>query len=267
MRDWQAQKDLFWQMTWRVPGLQPGTLVLMNEELSFYADNSLSAPLNWIYAPENRSDQIDYVLFYPTNRLDASLPALQPGAPIRYDYIAGQFIGNTSQAIAFYYERPACVWLLEPGRDGENRYIAGESLMRDAAAISNHSTILQQQTAKMPAIYGPEPEHSWCYYFQKAELARQFGHWEQVVELGDAAFRLEEHPGNPVERFVFIEGYAHTGDWDRAVKLSREAYRVSRDYVGPLLCQLWDRLETEATHGDGRAEALAEVQNMLSCES
>ena len=48
LRDWQAQKNLFWQMTWRAPGLKPDTVVLMNEELSLSADNSLSAPLNWI---------------------------------------------------------------------------------------------------------------------------------------------------------------------------------------------------------------------------
>src|SRR5215212_3654852 len=101
LRDWQAQKNLFWQMTWRAPGLKPNTLVLMNEELSFYADNSISAPLNWIYAPDNHSDQIDYVLFYPTNRLNASLPRLQPELPIQYDYIAGRFTGNTSQVVAF----------------------------------------------------------------------------------------------------------------------------------------------------------------------
>ncbi len=94
LRDWQAQKNLFWQLTWRAPGLKPNTLVLMNEELSFYADNSISAPLNWIYAPANHSDQIDYVLFYPTNRLDHSLPALKKDIPIQYDYIAGRFNGK-----------------------------------------------------------------------------------------------------------------------------------------------------------------------------
>src|SRR5215217_2247762 len=55
LRDWQAQKNLFWQMTWRAPSLKPDTLVLMNEELSLYADNSLSAPLNWIYGPSTRA--------------------------------------------------------------------------------------------------------------------------------------------------------------------------------------------------------------------
>jgi hypothetical protein len=267
MRDWQAQKNLFWQMTWRAPALQPGTLVLMNEELSFYADNSLSAPLNWIYAPHADSNQIDYVLFYPTNRLSASLPALQTDIPIQYDYIAGQFNGNTSQAVAFYYDPPACLRLLEPDLDSTNRFIQAESLMREASALSNQDVILAEPVASMPAIYGPEPAHNWCYHFQKADLARQMGDWKRVVELGDAAFALDDHPNNPVERFVFIEGYAHTGDWDRALRLSRESYRISREYVGLLLCRLWERIEADTTGSIERSDALAEVESILACKS
>jgi hypothetical protein len=267
MRDWQAQKNLFWQMTWRAPGLKPNTVVLMNEELALSADNSLSAPLNWIYAQDNRSDEIDYVLFYPTNRLGASLPALEPDIPIQYDYIAGRFTGNTSHALAFYYDPPACLRLLEPGLDSENRFILDESLMREAAALSNQSMILAESTAQIPEVYGSEPGYGWCYYFQKADLARQMGDWEQVAELGDVALKLDDHPNNPVERFVFIEGYAHTGNWDRALQLSRESYRVSREYVGPLLCRLWQRIERETKNGVERSNALSEVENMLSCKS
>lgn len=265
LRDWQAQKNLFWQMTWRAPGLKPDTVVLMNEELLFYADNSLSAPLNWIYAPDTRSDQIGYALFYPTNRIDSSLPALQKDIPIQYDYIAGHFDGNTSQAVAFYYDPPACLRLLEPDLDSNNRFILDESLMREASALSNAEQILDSPQAIMPAVYGPEPVHGWCYHFEKADLARQLGAWDEVVAFGDKAFRVNDFPNNPVERFVFIEGYAHTGDWDRALKLSRESYRVSKDYVGPLLCQLWERIETETTGGLERSEALVQVNDMFAC--
>jgi hypothetical protein len=268
LRDWQAQKNLFWQMTWRAPGLKPNTLVLMNEELSFYADNSISAPLNWIYAPENHSDQIDYVLFYPTNRLDDSLPALQKDIPIHYNYIAGRFDGDTSQVVAFYYDPPACLRLLEPDLDSNNRFIQDESHMREASILSNSEQILASSSAIMPAIYYPEPTPGWCYYFEKADLARQFGDWKEVAKLGDAAFKLDDHPNNPVERFVFIEGYAHVGDWDRALKLSKESYQVSKDYVRPLLCQLWKRIETDTADGlpEGRSEALTEVKNMFACK-
>jgi hypothetical protein len=266
LRDWQAHRNLFWQMTWRAPGLKPNTVVLMNEELRFYADNSLSAPLNWIYAPSNHSDQIDYVFFYPTNRLDSSLSTLEPDIPIEYDYIAGTFNGNTSQAIAFYYDPPACLRLLDPDIDANNRFIQVESLMREASALSDPARILTSSTAIMPAIYQPEPEHGWCYYFEKADLAGQLGDWKEVVKLGDTALKLDDHPNNPMERFVFIEGYAHVGDWDRAIKLSRESYQVSKDYVGPLLCRLWERIETETTDSIERNEALSEVKSMFACK-
>ena len=265
LRDWQAQKNLFWQMTWRAPGLKPDTVVLMNEELSLSADNSLSAPLNWIYAPNANADRIGYVLFYPTNRLEASLPSLQPGLPIAYDYIAGRFQGTTSQVVAFYFDPPGCLRLLEPDIDSNNRFLPAESMMREASALSNADQILVSNGSVMPEIYGPEPKHGWCYHFQKADLARQLGDWEQVVELGDAAFKLDDHPNNPVERFVFIEGYAHSGDWGLALKYSRESFRVSREYVGPLLCRLWERIETDTANGPERDEALSEAKEMFAC--
>ncbi|HSJ87441.1 MAG TPA: hypothetical protein VK909_09560 [Anaerolineales bacterium] len=267
LRNWQAQKNLFWQMTWRAPGLKPNTLVLMNEELSFYADNSLSAPLNWIYASKSSADEIGYVLFYPTNRINSSLPTLQKDIPIQYDYIAGRFHGNTSQAVAFYYDPPACLRLLEPDLDFNNRFILSESLMREASALSNQQQILDASAAVMPKVYGPEPVHGWCYYFEKADLARQFGKWDEVASLGDQAFQLDDHPNNPVERFVFIEGYAHKGDWDRALKLSKESYKVSKEYVAPLLCRLWKRIETETTEGVGRTESISEAFNLFACNS
>lgn len=264
-RDWDVQRNLFWQMQWRAPGLKPDTLVLMNEELSYYADNSLSAPLNWIYAPEQSSRQIDYALFYPTNRLDRSLSELKTGLPVHFDYIAGEYNGNTSNVVAFYFSPPACLRLLEPDLDKDNRLIPNLSLMREASALSNTDRILAKQTAVMPPIYGPEPEHGWCYYFQKADLARQLGDWDEVVKLGDKAFKLNDFPNDPVERFVFIEGYAHLGDWVRAINLSRESYRVSKEYIGPLLCQLWKRIEAGTTQSPERDETLIEVRNMFAC--
>ncbi|NTU55487.1 MAG: hypothetical protein HGA79_04490, partial [Anaerolineales bacterium] len=79
------------------------------------------------------------------------------------------------------------------------------------------------------------------------------------------AFQLDDYPNDPIERFVFIEGYAHIGDWKKAIEYSKVSYRVSRDYVGPLLCQLWRRIEAETASSPERSEALAEIQGLLSC--
>jgi hypothetical protein len=265
LRNWDAQKDLFWQMQWRAPGLKPNTLVLMNEKLDYYADNSLSAALNWIYAPMLSGQEIPYALFYSTNRLGGSLPALEPGMPITFPYLAGNFHGNTSDAVAFYYDPPACLRLLDPVLDADSRFLSEESLMREATALSNADRILADQESKMPTVYGPEPTHGWCYYFEKADLARQFGDWEAVTRLGDEAFSLNDYPNNPLERFVFIEGYANEGKWDRAIELSNTSYKVSKDFVGPSLCRLWERIETETTGGVERSEAISKAKNLFAC--
>jgi hypothetical protein len=76
---------------------------------------------------------------------------------------------------------------------------------------------------------------------------------------------LDDFPNNPVERFVFIEGYAHAGKWERALELSNVSYKVSKEYVGPLLCQLWKRIETETVDSVERSEALDTIQKILAC--
>jgi hypothetical protein len=261
-RDWTEHKNMFWQMTWRAPALKKNTIVLINEELDYYADNSLSAALNWIYAPDNHSDAIDYVLFYPTNRESLSL---QPNTPLEYDFLAGKFHGNTSQTVVFYYAPPKCLRLLDPEIDSINKMIPDDSLLRDAARLSSTKPVLNEALAVMPQIYYPEPAQGWCYYFQKADLARQLGAWDEVARLGDIAFKLDDYPNDPVERFVFIEGYAHIGDWEKALELSKLSYKVSKNYVRPLICKLWTRIERETENTPAQNVTFNEVQTEFEC--
>lgn len=265
-RDWTTQKNMFWQMQWRAPGLEAGTLVMMNEgALDYFADNSLGAALNWIYDPGNQTETISYAFFYPKSRLGGSLPGLEKGLTIPFTFLIGDFLGNTSQTVAFYYQPPGCLRLLDPQIDPHNRLIPDDSLMRDAAGLSSRALILAEPGSSMPDIYGPEPQHGWCYYFEKADLARQAGSWEQVARLGDIAIALDDYPNDPVERFVFIEGYAHNGDWKKAVELSQTSYKVSKNYVGPLLCKLWDRIGREVENTPRSAAAVDEAREGFEC--
>ncbi len=266
-RDWITQKDMFWQMSWRAPGLVPNTTVLMNQgPLNYYADNSLAAALNWIYDPDNRTTTIHYVFFFPTSRVSTgTMPGFQPGLPISYNYLIGKFSGNTSQTVVFYYEPPGCLRLLDPEIDSQNRLIPDSTFLRDAAGLSSSEWILPDGTAHMPAVYSPEPVHGWCYYFEKADLARQVGDWERVVSLGDQAFSLSDYPNDPVERFVFIEGYAHENNWARTKELATQSYKVSPSYVGPLLCRLLDRIDREVTASKTKESSLNDLRTKFSC--
>ena len=186
----QPREAMFWQMVWRAPSIAPNTIVLLNEgQLQFYADNSLTGALNWIYDPNNRSSGMDYVLFYPTSRLGGTLQVLEPGQSITYDYISEVFNGNTSQTLAFYYQPPGCLRLLDPEIDADNHFIPDDNLDAQSRLHYLHQLGYQRlRLRRMPKIYNPEPGHGWCYYFEQADLARQMGDWERVVKLGDEAF-------------------------------------------------------------------------------
>jgi hypothetical protein len=273
-QDWAIQKDLFWQMTWRAPAIKPDTMVLLNEgALHYFADNSLGGGLNWIYAPDDHTRRVEYVLFYPTTRLRNVLPKLEPGIPIEYDYLAGQFHGNTSQTLAMYYEPPGCLRILDADIERVNHMIPETSLMRFSARLSSPELILDEPRARMPEFYGPEPEHDFCYYFERADLARQFKDWKTVVTLAETALALE-HPYNPAEQMVFVEGDAQVGQWDRAVELSERANEVSPESVGPMLCRLWKRIEAETAQGVesdassdlNRDAALEKIRNIIACD-
>lgn len=261
-RDWAAQQDLFWQMTWRIPSLKKGTILLSNDlPFTYYSDNSLTGPLNWIYSPPG---EMNLILYFASIRVGKTLPSVQPGQPHELYYIGPTFYGNTSNILVINYEPPGCFRVVDPEVEDANRLLP--PALRDVARYSNQSVILFDQQAQLPGqFYGSEPLRGWCYYFSQAELARQKGDWEQVVEIGETAFALDDYPNDPIERFVFIEGYSHIGDWKKAVELSTTSYKISKKYVGPLLCKLWDRIERQTQSTPQQVSALDQVRSEFEC--
>ncbi len=266
-QDWQTQKELFWQLSWRAPGIAPDTALLMNEgALKFYADNSLSPVVNWIYAPDQLGGHINYVLLYPTTRLRSdALPKLEPDLPIFTDYIAGTFNGNTSRVLAIYFQPPGCLRILDPDVDRVNRTIPEQSLMRFASHLTNLELVLPEPSSRLPRIYHPEPAHGWCYFFETAELARQFGQWDEVVALANTALDANLQPGDPAEYFVFIEGFAHAGEWDRAVEMSQQSFDESNGELAAPLCRLWERIQAETDGSGGRSDAVDLIHMRFKC--
>ncbi|MBE0695602.1 MAG: hypothetical protein IH586_01640, partial [Anaerolineaceae bacterium] len=142
-------------------------------------------------------------------------------------------------------------------------------LMRKSAQLSSWEWIqplAEEAAARPPAqIYGAEPARGWCYYYQKAELARQQADWEGVVRLGEQAFGLGEYPNDPAERYPFIEGYAQTGRWEQAVEQTVEAAAIT-PLVHPSLCRLWNRIDARTQTSADKAAALQQLREALECE-
>jgi hypothetical protein len=268
-REWNAQQAFFWQLVWRAPAIQPGSLILTAElPFTYYSDNSLTAPLNWTYAPQSTSRQMPYLLFNIESRLGGSLSGFDTGQIIEEDYRALSFSGSTSQSLAIYSSPPGCVKVVDPITDARTPqkplYFSKVLPLSNPGLIQPHPA----QEARPPAAYfGSEPEHGWCYFFEKADLARQLGEWEQVVRLAEQAFaqnpRLYEV--NAPELIPYIEGFAYTGKWERARELTREAYKLTFR-MNRILCDTWGRIgQATGIDPDGQATIEA-MQAELKCE-
>lgn len=269
-RDWSVQRAMFWQLTWRIPALQPGTALLSNElPVTHYTDNSLTAPLNWTFDPHNDPRAMKYALLYPTLRKAQLLSNFTKNAPIHLDYLATAFDGSTGQMLSFYYNPPGCMRILDPEIDILNWTVP--EYLREGLALSSTRPILTQAPAAKDAprpparVFGVEIPHGWCYYFEKADLARQQGDWKEVVQLSEQGLATGEYPNDPLERFPLIEGYAHVGQWKQAVDLSHKAIDFSPLLMRPMVCKLWERIQRQTEDAPERAKALPAVSSELGC--
>ena len=66
-----------------------------------------------------------------------------------------------------------------------------------------------------------EPEHGWCYYYEKMSLARQQGAWPEVARLADEAQQLGLRPRDRSEWIPALEAYISENRADDARHLSR----------------------------------------------
>lgn len=259
-RDWTLTKDFFTQLKWRVPGIEENTVVVTNVlPIRFSTDNSLTAPLNWIYANGYKKDQMPYMLYTNTKR-EATLSGLESGNEIFQEYLSAQFFGNTDDMISLYYNAPGCVHVLDPEIDLFNQMIP--TIDRDAAVLNNYSRIRTEDPENpLPSkLFGKENARGWCWYYEKADLERQRGNWEKAAELGDTAFAGTDHPNDPMERITFIEAYAHTGRWSDALEQTEAAMTVTPVMNDPL-CAIWRRIEKDC----GENPVSDRVNELLDC--
>ncbi len=92
--------------------------------------------------------------------------------------------------------------------------------------------------------FGPALAQEWCYYYQKADLARQQGDWEGVARLGTEAQKLELHPNDQIEWMPFLQAYAFLGNKKQVNGLST---RVNTEpYYRQLACK---NLTAMSDHG------------------
>jgi hypothetical protein len=247
--DWIEVQRYFQQLVTRAPGIKPGTTLVVNDmrSITLYQDDSLTAILNWTYAPENYTHAVDYVIFYLSVRLGNSLPALEPGLPIEHPMRSMQFSGSTDQILVVHYDPPGCLRIID-GRQPDRVPLTLPEKLVPAVPLSDISLInpAQSPPAAPPAtLFDLTTTGSWCLYYQEAELAAQRGDWKRVAELGGIAYASDDQPNELTENFVFIEGYLRAGDLEQALILSEALIEQTDSSLRTPICSIWRQVERD----------------------
>ena len=264
--DWEKQKSYFWQFKWRIPSLKEDTTIFSNM-LNFEYENSdeISMALNFHY-PAIEKLKIPLFQFYLPERINTGIiPTIESDLPITGRRYYRLFQGNSSQSIVVDFQNPSCFKVLDPEIDIDNPNI--DTLSKDAlflsdlSLISSHEEQINQEETK--DIFGAEPNADWCYYFEKADLARQFQNWNEIKKVSSEVSNRKLFPRDDREWFPFIEGYAHNNEWDRAIALSEKIITQSPQY-NQMLRNLWDRIDKQTESSIDKELAKKNLTNMES---
>lgn len=268
-REWNTEKDFFWQIAWRAPQIKPGTVLLTSElPFKYSSDNSFTAPINMMYAPQNTSTTMPYLFVSIESRLDTFLTSLEKGIEIKQLYRSFIFNGTTSQALVFYYSPPGCVKFLDPALDA--RLPQKPKYLAEAMRLSNLDLIDADPASpvEMPAsIFGQEPKPNWCYYYEKADLARRTSQWQLAADLGEQAFALNTglYEVNAPEYLPYIEANAHLGNWEKAIQLSRAAYQLNFR-MQRVLCDTWQHIADTTSPSLQQSNAVQLMTTEYRCQ-
>ena len=230
---WKIQREMAWQLTWRAPDIQDDTLVMASISGGFnpQQDYEVWGPVNLIYNPGS-----------------AKAPAIQAevlNSDTAYSILRKDLKNNHVRDIRLHRDFNNLLLLSYPSSlscfhviDGTLPVYSGSEslLVRQVGAYSHVDRIIPSGTSPIPpaSIFGTEPARDWCYYYQKASLARQAGNWEEVGRLYDQVRELNLETEDKSEVIPFFEGLVNLGRYEDAKALYKDQIKGQTEVRFPL---------------------------------
>jgi hypothetical protein len=263
--NWQYQRDYYYQLKWRAPGLESGSFVLASDTpFSFNADYEIAYAINILYAPGNPDERASYWWFDgPDDVLDYDTGHYPVKKSIEYVFRSLRFQSDMQHALPINY-RPSrgCLQVADPVYQLQPGLMPVEA---ELFSVYKPGLITEQGPAVATDIFGGEPAHGWCYYYQKADLAREKQQWSQISHFWDEASARNLKPSYGPEYLPFIEGSLYNGRPDLALELTNAANQTKD--MAPFLCATWSRVIKKAPATVENQSAWAMVNNQFHCSN
>ena len=221
----EATRNFWWQVSWRIPQMGQGTTLLVHyPAVTMEEDYFVWGPANLIYYPESMHADYPQPGIYSVVMNEETVEKIF--ARERQEYSERRSIRTypnyRNVLIITQPSTLSCVQVIDGLQPEFSPYEDGRYIKVGAFSEVEHIDLeaLFRQPPEIP--FGLEPEHDWCFYYEKAAYARQRGDWNAVLQSGEQAFGMGMFPKDQIEWMPFLQGYAVSGNSARLSELDRE---------------------------------------------
>lgn len=262
----KAQNEFFSQLKWRAPYIESRTAIFSdNEYFSNMGVYPTSYEFNVFYPMVELMPRTDYWYFqlhkFSSDQINAFINGEKIDVVKWYTYFEAE--GQNSLVINWDQDQENCLWVVTEN-DRLNPLLSSNT--RNSLALTNLDRInpTAQESKFSTDLFGSENRNTWCYYYEKADLARQLGDWSEVTRLFDEAQEKGFASGNGVELMPFIEGFARNGDAQKSLDLTMQAISKT-DNISPFLCDNWNRFAPELTADEAVQKVYQDLSDSYGC--
>jgi hypothetical protein len=218
----QATSNFWWQVSWRIPQLGTGTTLITHYAVAAEEDYFTWGPANLIYHPESDHEKYVQPAIYAMLLNEETIEKVLAREPQEYSERRSiRTYPNARNILILTQPTPfSCVQVIDSRQEELSSY--EDERVKEIASFSEADQIALDNSFQTPPMipFGEEPEHDWCYYYQKASYARQAGDWEQVSDLGEAVFNQGYFAEDQIEWMPFFQAYAYDGNISRLQEIS-----------------------------------------------
>lgn len=243
VKDYNTQQDIAAQLKWRAPQLQAGTAIYSPVIFSGYeADYSYSMSINLLYDGKAVEPDLNYWFFTPRDYQVADL-LYDPTLAVKSGIKGTTYSGTAGNMVAVYKNGSGCLLILDPIYSQLSTTVGDFAKYGSLTNFSRISDNGSEETV-FPQALGKISTGDWCYYFERADLAKQEKQWDKVVTLYDQANQKGYKPYKAVEYVPLITAQAELGQVKQALATTQKAMAMSST-VNPVTCALWNSLMQE----------------------
>jgi hypothetical protein len=234
----KSMRTFWWQVAWRVPQFGQGSSIIATYPNSGIREDSFVwGPANHIYYPYMvKPNAVQAGVYAILLDHDSVVRILNRERQVfRKHIIVDTYRNYRNFVILSQPSTQSCMHVIS-GKQPEYSHSESDPIMIIGPYSETEHIVLDEKfKTPPPFLFGPEPAHTWCYYYEKADYERQRENWDAVISIADEAFAKGLQPADPIEWLPFLQAYVTTGD---LANLEERAPVVTEDpFVAQQACK------------------------------